>query len=496
MKDTDDAADPIWWSAADIADAVRGGKVSALAVTEAFLARIARHDAAVNAFTDVTAARARAEAVRVDAAVAAGDDPGPLAGVPFAVKNLFDIAGLPTRAGSRINRDRAPVTADAVLVARMNAAGAVLLGGLNMGEFAYDFTGENAHDGPCRNPHDLSRMSGGSSSGCGAATAAGFAPISIGSDTNGSIRVPAALCGVYSLKPTYGRLPRTGTFSFVDSLDHLGPFARTPRDLARAYDAMQGHDAGDHACARRPVERVEPALALSPAPLRVGVPVGWFARMSGSEAASAAARVADVLAGETGGAVTPVDLDAAEAGRAAAYLITNAESAAFHLDRLRARADDFDPDTRDRFLAGALLPAAWVTRAHRVRAWWRDRALAAFAKADVLIVPATPVRAPLMGARDLVMDGVRQPLRPMLGLLSQPFSCAGLPVVTVPVFTPEADVPFGVQIVAPPWQEARALQAAELLARVGLSFAKAPDVLPSAEVTATLAADTSGPASQ
>ena len=137
--------------------------------------------------------------------------------------------GLPTRAGSLINRDRAPAAEDAELVRRMRAAGAVLLGALNMGEFAYDFTGENAHDGACRNPHDPARMSGGSSSGCGAATAAGIAPISLGSDTNGSLRVPASLCGVFSLKPTYGRLPRTGAFPFVDSLDHLGPMARTAR---------------------------------------------------------------------------------------------------------------------------------------------------------------------------------------------------------------------------------------------------------------------------
>ncbi len=473
MKDAEAKAGPVWWSATEIADAVRNGRIDAVEVTEAFLARIAEVDGRINAFTDVTAARARAEAARVDAIRAEGGDPGPLAGVPFAAKNLYDIAGLPTRAGSRINRERAPATADAVLVARMNAAGAVLLGALNMGEFAYDFTGENAHDGACRNPHDPSRMSGGSSSGCGAATAAGLAPISLGSDTNGSIRVPAALCGVYGLKPTYGRLPRTGTFSFVDSLDHLGPFARTPRDLARAFDAMQGRDPGDHACTARPAAPSEPALDRRPAALRVGVPGGWFARLGGPGGAVAAG-VAETLATETAGSVASVDLDAAEAGRAAAYLITNAESAAFHLDRLRTRAGDFDPDTRDRFLAGALIPSAWVARAHRVRAWWRDRALAAFAQADLVVVPATPVVAPSIGARVLEIDGVRQPLRPSLGLLAQPFSCIGLPVVTVPVFAPDAALPFGVQIVAPPWREARALQAAEVLARSGLCQAKPP----------------------
>ena len=196
------------------------------------------------------------QATALDIARQAGRPLGPLAGVPYAVKNLFDVAGLPTRAGSRINRGRPPASSDAVLVRRMDAAGGVLLGTLNMGEYAYDFTGENAHDGRCRNPHDPTRMSGGSSSGCGVATAAGIAPISLGSDTNGSLRVPASLCGVFSLKPTYGRLPRTGTFPFVDSLDHLGPFARTAQDLALAYDALQGWDPADHACARRPSEPV------------------------------------------------------------------------------------------------------------------------------------------------------------------------------------------------------------------------------------------------
>ena len=167
---------------------------------------------------------------------------GPLAGVPFAVKNLFDIAGLPTLAGSKINRDRPPAAADATLVARLEAAGAVLVGALNMGEYAYDFTGENCHDGPSRNPHDTARMTGGSSGGSGAAVAGGLVPLALGSDTNGSIRVPSSFCGVFGLKPTYGRLSRAGSFPFVASLDHLGPLARTAGDLALAYDAMQGPD--------------------------------------------------------------------------------------------------------------------------------------------------------------------------------------------------------------------------------------------------------------
>src|SRR3954449_9964050 len=221
-------------TAQEIAQAVVDGKMTALAATEAALARIAKHDPVLNSFTDVTADRARAKARAVDAAVAAGKKVGPLAGVPFAVKNLFDVRGLPTRAGSKINRELPPPSRDAALIERMEAAGAVLVGALNMGEYAYDFTGENVHDGPSRNPHDLTRMTGGSSGGSGAAVGGGLVPLALGSDTNGSIRVPSSFCGVFGLKPTYGRLSRARSFPFVFSLDHLGPFARNVSDLALA----------------------------------------------------------------------------------------------------------------------------------------------------------------------------------------------------------------------------------------------------------------------
>src|SRR5246500_5744457 len=247
-------------SASEIASAVNSGKLSALSVTEAALARIAKHNPVLNSFTDVTADRARAKARMVDAAITVGQKPGPLAGVPFAVKNLFDVQGLPTRAGSKINRDLKASPRDATLIERMEAAGAVMVGALNMGEYAYDFTGENVHDGPSRNPHDVTRMTGGSSGGSGAAVGGGLVPLALGSDTNGSIRVPSSFCGIFGLKPTYGRLSRARTFPFVASLHHLGPFARNVRDLALSYDAMQGHDPDDPACARRPVEPTLAAL--------------------------------------------------------------------------------------------------------------------------------------------------------------------------------------------------------------------------------------------
>ena len=220
-------------TASEIASAVARGKMSALDATEAALARIKQHDGVLNSFTDVTADRARAKARAVDADIAAGKEVGPLAGVPFAVKNLFDVAGLPTRAGSKINRDLAPSKRDATLIERMEAAGAVLVGALNMGEYAYDFTGENVHDGPSRNPHDTTRMAGGSSGGSGSAVGGALVPIALGSDTNGSIRVPSSFCGIFGLKPTYGRLSRARSFPFVGEPRSSRP-VRTLRHRSRA----------------------------------------------------------------------------------------------------------------------------------------------------------------------------------------------------------------------------------------------------------------------
>ncbi len=238
-----------WMTAGQIAAGMLDHSLSAQeAVTDA-LDRIGRATP-INAFTDVLTERALFLAKAHDM----NGPQGPLAGVPFAVKNLFDVEDLPTRAGSRINRGRAPATADAFAIQQLERAGAILVGTLNMGEYAYDFTGENAHDGACRNPHDPARMTGGSSSGSGAAVAAGVVPFTLGSDTNGSIRVPASLCGVFGLKPTYGRLSRAGTFPFVSSLDHIGPLARTVGDLQLAYDAMTGPDPADPVCTGRPTQ--------------------------------------------------------------------------------------------------------------------------------------------------------------------------------------------------------------------------------------------------
>ena len=433
-------------SAQQIAQAVTDRKLSALDATEAALARIAKHDSVLNSFTDITADRARAKARAVDAAIAAGEKVGPLAGVPFAVKNLFDVKGLATRAGSKINRDLAPSSRDATLVERMEAAGAVLVGALNMGEYAYDFTGENVHDGPSRNPHDPTRMTGGSSGGSGGAVGGALVPIALGSDTNGSIRVPSSFCGIFGLKPTYGRLSRARSFPFVASFDHLGPFARNVGDLALAYDAMQGPDADDAACTTRPIEPVTSLLAQGLTGLRVAVAGGYFQKNVFPEAVEAVSRVAKAL-----DATQTIEIPEAARARAAAYVISTTEGASLHLDRLRKRPNDFDPAVRDRLIAGAMVPAPLVDRAQKFRRWYRAKVLELFKSVDVIIAPATPCTAPKLGQVNFVLDGVELPVRANIGIHTQPISFIGLPVVAVPV--PLEPMPIGVQIIAAPWRE-------------------------------------------
>jgi AtzE family amidohydrolase len=447
-------------SAAAITSAVAGGRTSAREVIEAALARIEARNSVLGAFTDVTAARALAKADAIDAARARGTTLGPLAGAPFAVKNLFDIQGLPTRAGSKINRDRAPANADATMVARLGTAGAILVGALNMGEYAYDFTGENAHDGASRNPHDHAHMSGGSSGGSASAVAGGLVPIALGSDTNGSIRVPSSFCGLFGLKPTYGRLSRAGAFPFVASLDHVGPFARSVGDLALSYDAMLGRDAADPAQAAAPAEPATPAIEAGISGLRIARLGGYFARSADASAFAAVDTIARALNTER-----VVELVGAERARAAAYLITMVEGAALHLHRLQTRAADFDPDVRDRLIAGAMLPGAWIQQAQKFRRSFREQALALFREVDILIAPSTPCRAPKIGQKTFVLDGKEMLVRPNIGLFTQPISFIGLPVVSVPVWTAGERLPIGVQVIAPPWREDLALRVARRLER-------------------------------
>jgi len=461
------AADLAWATSAEIAHAVGAGEQSALGVVDAALSRIAKLNPTLNAFTAVTAERARAKARAVDGT--RDRSALPLAGVPFAVKNLFDVAGLATVAGSKINRARPKAERDSPLIERLEAAGAVLVGALNMGEYAYDFTGENVHDGPSCNPHDVTRMTGGSSGGSGGAVGGGLVPLALGSDTNGSIRVPSSLCGIFGLKPTYGRLSRARSFPFVASLDHLGPFARSTLDLALSYDVMQGADADDAGCAQRGHEFATPELTRGLDGLRIAVAGGYFKKGAAAEALAALDRVA-----KAAGARDEVEIPEAARARAAAYVITTTEGAALHLDRLRNQARDFDPAVRDRLLAGAMVPATLVDKAQIFRRWYRERVLDLFKSCDAILAPATPCTAPKIGQQTFTLDGVELPVRPNIGIYTQPISFIGLPVVAVPV--PLSPLPIAVQIIAAPWREDVALRIAHALEQMGAVAAPKPNL--------------------
>ena len=463
--------------ASAIATAVREGKFSAVEVTQAALSRIAARQKELNCFTETTVAAALEDAKRIDNEIALEKDPGLLAGVPFAVKNLYDIAGLTTLAGAKINAENPPATQDATAIAKLKQAGAILIGALNMDEYAYGFVTENSHYGATHNPHDLKRIAGGSSGGSAAAVAGGLVPFTLGSDTNGSIRVPAALCGVFGLKPTYGRLSRAGVALFSSSLDHIGPFARSVRDIATVFDLLQGEDERDPICTKRPpvetrhiidVETLHATSLQNIDGIRIAIADDYFTRKAVPEALEAVHHIADAL-----NVSEYVTIPEAERARAAAYIITASEGANLHLDNLKWRPQDFDPATRDRFLAGALIPTNWYIQAQRFRTWYRNRVREILShnnnknKIDVILAPTTPIPAPEIGQQTMILDGEEILVRPHLGLFTQPLSFIGLPVLSVPIQRPNS-LPLGVQLIAAPYNEELILRVAAVLEEMGV----------------------------
>ena len=383
-------------------------------------------------FTRVFEDEALTEARAIDARRAAGEAMGPLAGVPFAVKDLFDVAGLSTTAGAAMRLDAAPAAHDAEAIRRLKAAGATLVGTLNMDEYAYGFATVNAHFGTTKNPHDPARLAGGSSGGSAAAVAAGLVPLTLGSDTNGSIRVPASLCGVWGLRPADGALPLGGVFPFVQALDTIGPFTRTLGDLRLAYEILSG-------------QAISPNAVPGAAP-RVARLGGFFIRNASVEALAA---VDTVMAHAGSDAVA--ELPDAEAARSAAFLITAAQGGALHLDTLKTQAMAYDPAVRDRLIAGALLPAAAYLKAWEMRTRWRRQVAALFDRYDILLAPATPTVAPRIDEGTILIDGKPASARANLGIYCQPLSLAGVPVVSAPVR--RQGLPIGVQCVTAPGRE-------------------------------------------
>ncbi len=433
--------------ALDIANAVRTGRMTALAVVEDCLRRLSHADD-LCAVTRILVDRARQEAGQVDAAISMGLDPGPLAGVPYGVKDLFDVTGYPTTAGSAIYADAVPAAADAAAIRRLRDAGAVLVATLNMDEFAYGFATINARHGTTCNPHDRARLAGGSSGGSAAVVAAGLLPFALGSDTNGSIRVPASLTGVYGLKPTHGALPMGGIFPFAHSFDDIGPFTGSLADMAVLWQVLSGQAGEDGA-----------------APIRL-------ARLGGRFRENAQAEQLDAI-----DAIAPhaplVELPDIARARSAAFLITAYEGGSLHREALHREAMRFDPATRDRLIAGALVPPGLYEEALAFRARLQARVAEVTAGYDVLLAPATPCPAPLIADPRIMIDGALSPARADLGIHTQPISFLGLPSLAVPLLRP-GQLPLGLQLIGRPGGEATLLRCAAQLERAGFIGITAP----------------------
>jgi len=440
-------------SISEAADLVRKRKLSPIELTQACLERIAALDGRVRAFITVTREDALASAQQAAAAINSGNYKGPLHGIPIALKDLFDTAGVRTTAGSKIMAERVP-TEDATVTERLKAAGAILLGKLNMHEFAFGATGLNRHYGGTHNPWGLDRMSGGSSSGSGAAVAAGMAMGALGTDTGGSIRIPSSLCGVTGLKPTYGRVSRRGVVPLSWSLDHVGPLARSAADAAILLKAIAGRHAGDETSGEVPVPDYTKALVDTRLKgVRIGVPDTFFFDNVDAESLDAI-RAALFLLRDMKAQVDEVSLPhSAEAPQAVAAIMLP-EALAYHHRWLAERPGDYGEDVRGRLELALLFPAVTYVEAKRLRTLISDEWRASvFDHVDLLAVPTTPVPAPSLDDDDLQTTLT-------LTRFTGPFNLAGLPAISIPCGFTSAGLPIGLQLVGRWWEEATVLRVA------------------------------------
>lgn len=443
---------------AALARALRRRAVSPVEVTRACLARIERLDPALNAFVTVVADRALADARRAEAEIGRGAWRGPLHGVPIALKDIFATAGLRTACGSRLLRDWVPAE-DATAVRRLREAGAVLLGKLNMSELAY--AAVHPDFGPPRNPWRLDRFTGGSSSGSGAAVAAGLCLGSLGTDTGGSIRGPAAHCGIVGLKPTYGLVSRAGVVPLSWSLDHAGPMARTAEDAALLLDAVAGPDPADPTSAVPPAGWRRPGLrtaARDARRLRIGLLAEFLDRRTAPDVAARVREGVRTLEPLVQ-AVEEVTLPRRDELIPTWWAICLPEASAYHQQSLAERPEDFGPAVRERLLAGLAIPAVQYLQAQRVRRAVADEMAALFKRVDLLALPTVLAEAPPLDAVEATgaSEAVRERMAPLA-----PFNLTGMPAVSVPCGLSAAGLPVGLQLVGPRFADRRLLALAHL----------------------------------
>jgi aspartyl-tRNA(Asn)/glutamyl-tRNA(Gln) amidotransferase subunit A len=436
-----------------LAERIRSGELSPREAVERFLRRIEERDPELNAYITVRAEEALVEA----GALERSPERGPLYGVPVAVKDVIDVAGTPTTAASRILADNVPAR-DADVVVRLRAAGAVILGKLNTHEFAYGALTTSPHFGPARNPWDLGRVCGGSSGGSASAAAAELAAGALGTDTAGSIRIPASLCGVSGLRPSIGRVSNRGVVPVAWSFDTVGPIARTAADCALLLEAIAGHDPGDPATAEVPVPHYAAGLCEDAHGVRVGVVQALFERGVDPQVAATVEEAVASLRG-LGATVEPVEIPLFEHAGTIQQAMQFPEATAAHLEWLRTRLPDYADDVRARLLTGLFVPATAYVTGRRARRVFAEEVRRAFERTDIIAAPTMPVTAPRIGQETVELDGREIPYRLTLIRFNSPWTLAGCPSMSVPCGFLEG-LPVGLSLVARPFDEEGLLRVA------------------------------------
>ena len=446
------------------AQEIAAGRLSPVELTDSVLGRIEATEPAINAFAHVCGDQAHEQAVAAEKEIAAGRYRGPLHGTPLGVKDLYDTAGIPSTSSSEVRAEHVP-DADAVAVERLLDAGMVMVGKTHTHEFAY---GGRTHT--TRNPWDTSRIPGGSSGGSGAAVAAGSCLVGMGTDTAGSIRIPANLCGTVGLKPTYGRTSRRGVASLSWSLDHVGPLTRTVRDAALVLEVIAGYDPLDPASVDVPVPAYAADITGDVRGLRVGVPTNFFFDHVTPDVEASVRAAVDVLVG-LGAQVREVTIPYADQVLAAEWGIVMPEAAAYHEESLRTKADLYRPDTRVKLEVGALILATDYIKALRVRTLIRRAWAALFTDVDVVVAPVQPFPAPLVDEMEVTWpDGSTEPVDLAMVRLTSPANLTGLPSIALPTGFDAAGLPLGMQLMGRPFDEATLLDA-------GTAYEAATDVV-------------------
>ncbi|MGH7321429.1 MAG: amidase [Candidatus Rokuibacteriota bacterium] len=447
-----------WLGVRDLARAIAARRVSAVEVVEAHLARIEKLDGRLRSYLAVFGESALEAARAAERAVTRGAALGPLHGVPVAVKDLYAVQGTPTTAGSRFLTE--PAAQDSTVVARLRAAGAIILGKLNLHEFAYGPEGINIHYGTAWNPWDPAthRMPGGSSSGSGVAVAAGLAPVGMGSDTGGSIRIPAACCGTVGLKPTYGRVSRAGLVPLSWSLDHAGPLTRSATDAAMILAAIAGSDPADPSTSVLPVPDYVGGMAGPVNGLRVGV-LGAYIDQADEEVQAAIAAAAKVLEG-LGCQVEDVAIPMARFALGASVAILSPEAMAYHAPLLRRHATEYAPDVRRRLVAGGFLSAADYLKGQRARALIREAVNAVLQRMDCLLTPALPVAAPPVTATQVRLGERTETPRAAFTMFTRLFNVTGHPAIAVPCGFTRDGLPLALQLAGRAFDEVTILRLA------------------------------------